>query len=257
MVQPSMGSRIGSPFASQAGSRPSAPGTHLGPSVGHVNGHGCIQAKYDWDTHIGSLTLMKKMDAKVNWQSKRKAYINAIRKKKPKLDEELAWDGFIDSVSITAGQATAAVGIDYQNQIIYLAAQDGASMKEREIIIDEAYKLGAVHNPHQAGGWRIREVGGASPGLHAEMQIVSHFLAQGTLPPAGMHYAAAGKPCCRCCAAMVTALNGTCKSVGPSPYEYMWCDPFALYDAMMGQHPIIKDTGLINAYGWDAPIMRN
>lgn len=209
-----------------------------------------VQMRRDWTTYITGVTKFEqKSSAKYDWKAKRKAYINAIRKKKASLDTELEWDSYITEVSEVSGQATAAIAVHDMTRMIYIAAQEGAGFKEDDIQIKEALKLGAE-------GYYIQEIGGAASGLHAEMQIVSWFLAQGQLPPKGMHFAAAGKPCCNCCAAMITALGGTCKSAGQSPYEYMWCDPFALHDNMMDHHPIIKVKAQINDYGWDEPIMR-
>src|SRR5205085_4558984 len=193
-----------------------------------------IQLRKDWATYIKSVKKYEeKSNTQAEWKMKRKAYLNAIRKKKASLDSELEWDRYITEVSDVSGQATAAIAVHDMTRMIYVAAQEGAGFKEDDVLIQGALKLGAE-------GYSIQEIGGATSGLHAEMQIVAWFLEQGQLPPKGMHFAAAGKPCCNCCAAMVTALGGTCKSAGYSAYEYMWCDPFALFNGMMGSHPIIK-----------------
>jgi hypothetical protein len=234
-----------------------AVGGELRQSGLHVPGD-CtyIQAQFDWEGHIKGqhLSFGQLNSEKENWKAQRKSYLDAIKKRGSNLDEELQWGKFATNITASEGQSTVAIAADYQSQTIYIGIQQGAQVHDKQTLIDEAYRLGAFYAP-KGGGWKFVMVGGAQAGLHGEMQIVAHFLAQGRIPPA-MHFAAGGKACCLVCAGMIQAMGGTCEKVGKSPYEYMWSDPFAFYPAVMKHHPIFKDVDRIDKYGADCPYMR-
>lgn len=188
---------------------------------------------------------------KVAWQRARKSYLDAVRKQKRVNKNVLrTWSQFAslaDAITATEGQDTVAVALDHVHQIMYVAVQQGAEI-EKSKIRDELEKLGGY-------GYKYVLVGGATSGLHGEMQIVKYFLDQGVAPPK-LHFAANAKGCCNCCAGMIAALDGSYESIETSPYEYMWMDPYTYHTDMT--HPIFGDgrDQYIARYGRDDPKMR-
>jgi hypothetical protein len=196
------------------------------------------------------LSYSQLQDRKVEWQRGRKDYLDEIRKKAKKNAQVLrSWSdftGLADAITATSGQDTVAVGVDHVHKLVYIGVQEGAEVDLSKLKA-ELHRIGGF-------GYTSQLVGGGQSGLHGEMQIVKYFLDQGA-PVPRLHFAANGKGCCRCCAGLISALDGSYESIETSPYEYLWLDPYYFHQDL--NHPIFgQNSKLIAAYGKDRPDLR-